>query len=105
MIDGIHKKCIDGDMKWTVEFTGKASKQRQKLPKRVADNLATLVVEIEEFGPVRGLWPNYSKLTGTKHHCHLKKGNPTYVAIWQVDNDIINFVEVIYVGTHEKAKY
>ena len=92
-------------MKWTVEFTGKALKQRQRLPQRVADNLAALVVDIEELGPIRGDWPNYSKLTGTRHHCHLKKGNPTYVAIWQVDNDLINLVEVIYVGTHEKAKY
>jgi len=75
------------------------------MPKRVADNLAALVVEIEELGPVRGLWPNYSKLSDTRHHCHLKRGNPTYVAIWQVDNDLINFVEVIYVGTHENAKY
>ena len=61
--------------------------------------------QIEELGPVRGLWPNFSKLSDTRHHCHLKRGNPTYVAIWQVDDDLINFVEVIYVGTHENAKY
>ena len=92
-------------MKWTVEFTSKALKQRQQLPKRVADSLAALVVDIQESGPVCGLWHNYSKLSGTRHHCHLKKGKPTYVAIWQVDNNLINFVEVIYVGTHEKARY
>jgi len=105
IIDDIHKKCINVAMKWTVEFTGKAAKQRHKLPQRVADSLAALVVDIEELGPVRGDWLNYSKLSGTKHHCHLKKGNPTYFAIWQVDNDLINFIEVIYVGTHEKTKY
>lgn len=92
-------------MKWTVEFTGKALKQRKQLPQRVADSLAALVVDIQESGPVCGNWPNYSKLSDTRHHCHLKKGKPTYVAIWQIDNDLVNFVEVIYVGTHEKARY
>jgi len=37
---------------------------------------------------------------------HLKKGQPTYVAVWEVvDNKIkIVDVEVVYVGTHEKAE-
>jgi hypothetical protein len=40
-----------------------------------------LVRDIQAAGPVRGDWPNYSKLSNHEHHCHLKKGNPTYVAI------------------------
>ncbi len=92
-------------MKWTVKFSGKARKQKEKLPKSVQDNLAALVVDIETSGPVRGDWPNYSKLSDTEHHCHIKKGRPTYVAVWREDRGKIKLVEVIYAGTHEKTPY
>lgn len=92
-------------MQWTVEFTSKARKQKQRLPLRVQEALFQLVREIEAVGPVRGDWPNYSKLSDCAHHCHLKKGNPTYVAIWREDKGKIRVVEVIYAGTHEKAPY
>jgi mRNA-degrading endonuclease RelE of RelBE toxin-antitoxin system len=92
-------------MLWTVEFTDRARKQKQKLPRRVQETLFQLVRDIEVSGPVRGDWPNYSKLSGGEHHCHLKKGKPTYVAIWREDKGRIRFVEVVYVGTHEKAPY
>jgi len=48
---------------------------------------------------------NYSKLATNLHHCHLKKGNPTYVAVWREEQNDIRLVEVIYAGTHEKAPY
>jgi mRNA-degrading endonuclease RelE of RelBE toxin-antitoxin system len=64
-------------MGWTVLFIGKSRKQTDKLPRRVRELLFQLVREIEAGGPVRGDWPNYSKLTKNLHHCHLKKGNPT----------------------------
>ena len=87
-----------------VRFTKKALKQVKDLPKKVKESLARLVKEIEIEGPIRGNWANYSKLTNTKHHCHLKKGRPTYVVCWEeVDNKIL--IEVYYVGTHEKAPY
>jgi len=92
-------------MAWTVKFTNKAAKQYKKLPKAIRDNIAALVMEIEVSGPVRGNWPNYSKLSDTDHHCHVKKGQPTYVAVWREDKGQIRFVEVIYAGTHEKAPY
>ena len=92
-------------MQWTVEFTGRARKQKQKLPLRVQESLFQLVRDIEATGPIRGDWPNYSKLSDGEHHCHLKKGNPTYVSIWREDKGKIMFVEVIYAGTHEKAPY
>jgi len=65
--------------------------------------LAYLIREIELTGPVKGNWPNYSKLGKERHHCHLKKGKPTYVAVWEVKNKEIRLVEVVYAGTHEKA--
>lgn len=68
-------------MLWTVEFTNKARKQKEKLPQRVRGVLFQLVRDLEASGPVCGDWPNYSKLSDREHHCHLKKGQPTYVAI------------------------
>lgn len=90
---------------WTVVFTSKTRKQKDKLPLRVRELLFQLVREIEVAGPVRGDWPHYSKLSDNEHHCHLKKGNPTYVAVWREVRGQIRLVEVIYAGSHEKAPY
>lgn len=92
-------------MNWTVKVSKQAAKRIAKLPKQVKASLFILLAEIEIKGPVRGNWPNYSKLDKNKHHCHFKKGKPTYVAVWQVVNDEIKLIEVIYAGTHEKAPY
>jgi mRNA-degrading endonuclease RelE of RelBE toxin-antitoxin system len=91
-------------MKWTVTIQNAVQKQLTKLPVRVVDALIRLLADIELSGPVRGNWPNYSKLTDGRHHCHLKKGRPTYVAVWSENKGNVT-VEVIYVGTHEKAPY
>lgn len=90
---------------WTVKVSKRVIKQGTALPEAVRKRLQLLLAEIELFGPVRGSWPNYSALTGNRHHCHLKKGHPTYVAVWQVEDKSIRLVEVVYVGTHEKAPY
>jgi mRNA-degrading endonuclease RelE of RelBE toxin-antitoxin system len=92
-------------MTWTVSFTRKASKQVDNIPKQVRSILTALVHEIGKKGPVRGDWPNYGKLAHEKHHCHLKKGRPTYVAVWEESDRGIRLVEITYVGTHEKAPY
>jgi mRNA-degrading endonuclease RelE of RelBE toxin-antitoxin system len=91
-------------MLWTVTIHKAVKKQLQKLPDKVLDALVRLAADIEYSGPVRGNWPNYSKLGDGRHHCHLKKGKPTYVAVWTEDKETIT-VEVIYAGTHEKAPY
>jgi hypothetical protein len=59
---------------------------------------------MELLGPYRDNWANYGKLSKDQYHCHLKKGNPSYVVCWQVDKDN-TYIEVNYVGTHEKAPY
>lgn len=92
-------------MGWTVRLSRTAEKQKNKLPKTLSQILYALIGDIEAGGPVRGDWPNYGKLSGTRHHCHLKKGNPTYVAVWEVKDGKIKLVEVTYAGTHEKAPY
>ena len=92
-------------MGWTVTITKKVAKAINGLPARVKQTLALLMKEIEAYGPVRSNWPNYSKLGKNQHHCHLKKGKPTYVAVWELRDGKAKLVEVTYVGTHEKAPY
>ena len=89
---------------WHVRLSKKTEKSLCKLPKPVLAALALLLADIEDKGPVRGDWPNYSKLGSNRHHCHLRKGRPTYVAVW-IETEIGFEVEVTYAGTHEKAPY
>lgn len=88
---------------WSVSV--KRSVAKANLPEDVKHSLITLMKEIEIKGPARGNWPNYTKLSKDKHHCHLKKGKPTYVAVWEIRDKKIRIVEVIYAGTHENAPY
>ncbi len=92
-------------MKWEVNISRKALKGLKKLPNPVKAQLFLLLKDIEISGPVRGNWPNYSKLGKNRHHCHIKKGHPTYVAVWEKQDDDIKIVEVVYAGSHEKAPY
>ncbi len=92
-------------MSWEVVYSKKAEKQQKKLSIKLQAILDALVADIKMNGPVRGTWPNYSKLRADRHHCHLKKGNPTYVAVWQIIDKQIKIVEIVYAGTHEKAPY
>jgi mRNA-degrading endonuclease RelE of RelBE toxin-antitoxin system len=92
-------------MTWSVRITPKANKALGKLPQRVKETLVLLARAIELNGPVRGDWPNYGKLAPGRHHCHLKKGRPCYVAVWEEQDNEIKLVEITYVGTHEKAPY
>jgi mRNA-degrading endonuclease RelE of RelBE toxin-antitoxin system len=90
---------------WKVVIDAKTRKALRKLPAPVRKTTALLMADIEDSGPVRGDWPNYGKLAPGRHHCHIKKGKPTYVAVWEESKNEIRLVEVIYVGTHEKAPY
>jgi hypothetical protein len=94
-------------MTWTVDIHNSVAKQLPKLPAKVMDRLKLLLAEIEAGGPVRHNWKNYSRLEGKKrrHHCHIRGGRPTYVAVWEEKDKSIQLVEVQYVGTHEKAPY
>lgn len=89
-------------MSWTVKTKKKVAKSLQKLPKNVREDLQALVADIMKSGPVRGDWPNYSKLADGSHHCHL---NYSYVAVWIVVDNEIRIVEVTYVGSRENAPY
>ncbi len=90
---------------WTVKIRKRALKQIDRLPVKVKESLVDLIRDIEADGPVRGNWPNYCRLGENLHHCHIRKGRPTYVAVWEVISKEIRLIEVIYAGTHEKAPY
>ena len=92
-------------MIWTVKIMRRVLKQVDRLPVNVRESLADLIRDMELHGPVRGNWPNYSRLSENRHHCHIKKGQPTYVTIWEVTDKGIKLIEVTYAGTHEKAPY
>lgn len=100
-----------------IRYVTRGRGAQELLPKQVAVRLRLLMSAIEEKGPVRGDWSHYGKLSDNKHHCHLKKGHPTYVVVWKekgkakvVDQkngqvNVVDWIEVIYAGTHENAPY
>ena len=92
-------------MNWQIEYSPKARKQVKKLPSAIQDAVLALVMDMESGGPIRGDWPNFSKLSRNEYHCHLKKGKPTYVACWRLVDKQKKLIGVYYVGTHEKAPY
>jgi hypothetical protein len=99
---------------WAVDLSRDAKKQYLKL-KRSGDNrkpplmdlIDALVYDLRQNGPAMKTWSNYSMIekgSGSFHHCHLRKGKPTYVACWRSD-ERVKLIEVFYVGTHEGAQY
>jgi hypothetical protein len=93
-------------MAWAVQFSNKrVEKQYLQLPTNVRAAVVALMQDIQLNGPIRGNWKNYDKLGADKHHCHVKKGRPTYVVCWEVIDNKVKLVEVYYAGTHEKAPY
>lgn len=81
------------------------AKTDNPLARKNSGDITGAGIDLEENGPVRGKWSNYGKLTGRRHHCHLKKGKPCYVAVWEVADKEIKLIEVVYAGTHEGAPY
>lgn len=92
-------------MSWKVLTSYATKKTLAKLPVDIQARFSFLAKELVEYGPIRGNWPNYSKLTGNRHHCHIKKGKPCYVVVWEVTDQAIKLIEVQYAGTHQKAPY
>lgn len=92
---------------WTVDFTAKVNKQKEKLPIAMAERFFLLVQELQTEGPEQLEWHHYGKIVGKKdtHHCHLNKGKPRYVVVWKVTDRQANTMEIIYAGNHENANY
>ena len=92
-------------MAWDIIAKRKVQKQVEKLPDKIRIVFDLLLTAIRNEGPVRNDWPHYGRLGENVHHCHLKKGRPTYVAVWEVTDKKIRLIEVLYAGTHEKSPY
>ena len=101
-------------MDWKIRFTKRMTKEVARLPEDIKLRLYALLSKMEQYGPYIESWAdtervkfkNYGKLQGQRdrYHCHLKKGQPTYVVCWEIVEEII-LVEFYYVGSHEKAPY
>lgn len=90
---------------WQIKISKKIARQIRNLPPLAYTQMNLLVKDIQEAGPVRGNWPNYGKLAENRHHCHIKSGHPTYVAVWEEIENEEQTVRITYAGTHEKASY
>lgn len=92
-------------MAWKIRINNRAVKNLRKLPLSIQERFKALALELRITGPVQDQWPNYGKIRGVDdcHHCHIKKGKPTYVVVWKITGD--HTLEVTYVGTHENADY
>ena len=86
---------------YTVSVKKKAYKIIEKSPLTVQILFDELIKDLRDKGPIQKEWPNYSKLSENRFHCHL---NYSYVACWYNENDSIQ-IEVYYAGTREKAPY
>lgn len=91
---------------WKVILSAKVEKARKKLPRTIDEIFDLLLQDLEKSGPIRGDWQGFGKLADGRLHCHLRKGRPTYVVVWaEAKAQTIKIIEVLYVGTHEKAPY
>jgi hypothetical protein len=72
-----------------------------KMPKPVQIKMMNLVEDLQKKGPFRNEWPNYSKLSDKKYHCHFSE---KWVACWQWEKKSI-VIEVYYAGSRENATY
>jgi len=79
----------------------RVERRAAKMPTRERDLLADLIDDLQEFGPVRPEWRNYSALSSNEHHCHLSYH---WVACWRHEAGTIE-IEVYYVGSRENAPY
>jgi mRNA-degrading endonuclease RelE of RelBE toxin-antitoxin system len=88
-------------MKHRVSIKRKTLKEISKMPKGEQTKLALLVDDLIESGPVQQAWPNFSKLSETRYHCHL---SGKWVACWSHEKGTIE-IEVYYAGSRENAPY
>jgi len=86
---------------YKVSVKKKTCKSIEKAPMTVQILFDELVKDLKDKGPIQSEWPNYSKLSENRYHCHL---NYSYVACWYNEKSSIE-IEVYYAGSREKAPY
>jgi len=94
---------------WQVDFSNKAGKQIEKLPPDMRDAVYLLKHYLEQDGPERKEWRNYSLITNIKtkdvHHCHLNNNRPRYVVVWRVLDREKQIIKIVYAGPHGSVNY
>ncbi len=88
-------------MSYEVRVKKQASKTIGKAPEKVRQLFVELLKDLEDSGPIRSDWPNYSPLSENQYHCHL---NYSWVACWSWQKNTV-LVEVYYAGSREDAPY
>jgi mRNA-degrading endonuclease RelE of RelBE toxin-antitoxin system len=88
-------------MAYEVRIKRKTAKNLTKLPAPVQKLFFLLVEDLKAEGPIQKSWPNFSALSENQYHCHL---NYSYVSCWTWFKGSIE-IEVLYVGSREKAPY
>jgi hypothetical protein len=88
-------------MSFRVTIKKKVEKSLGDLPEKVQIKFWVLVRELRLLGPIRGNWPNFSKLGSGEYHCHL---DTAWVACWRRQKSAID-IEVYYVGSRKDAPY
>jgi mRNA-degrading endonuclease RelE of RelBE toxin-antitoxin system len=86
---------------YRVTIKKKAQKNFEKMPLSIQENFKALVADLEDLGPVRPEWPNFSKLGNNEYHCHLSR---KWVACWKYEKNTV-IIEVYYAGSREDAPY
>jgi hypothetical protein len=86
---------------YKVFVTKKVMKTINRMPLPIQMKMANLLEDLEAKGPIQTQWPNYSRLTEGRYHCHLSY---KWIACWYYeDNDLK--IEVYYAGSRENAPY
>ncbi len=95
------------ESKWSVEASSRVIKQVRALPSAMQKLFDLLTSELECEGPIQPEWHHFGKLQGKDHiyHCHLNKGKPRYVVVWEVKDACVFLIDIRYVGTHENVDY
>ena len=76
-------------------------RQIERLPYGIQEKLGNLVQDLQSGGPLQPMWPNFSRLSRNKYHCHLSH---KWVACWYHDKGTLR-IEVYYAGSRENAPY
>ncbi len=86
---------------YEVRIGAKVLKMIEKLPFRIQQKLANLVLDLRNGGPIQPFWPRFSKLGPGRYHCHLSY---SWVACWYSEKGTLR-IEVYYAGSRENAPY
>ena len=86
---------------YKVVVTNKVLRVVEKLPADIRKRLYDLLKDLRDSGPLQVHWPNFSRLSTNKYHCHLTR---KLVACWYHKKGAFE-IEVYYAGSRENSPY